>query len=79
MKKIFVFGMAGLFLATSLGWSQQATPIAKHKRVHTRPPYSGSIKTAKPSDQKLLRLQPAAKKKAKAETTSTPVSQSVNH
>ncbi len=53
MKKAIMAVMAVAFLAafTSMSWAQvQSTPVVpKHKRAHTRPPYSGPKKAVDPS------------------------------
>ncbi len=83
MKKIITIAVAGLFLATSLGLAQeegsvkspQATLAAKHKRVHTRPPYSGPTKAVKKADYKHPNMPPKPKEAPKQGTAQAPAGQ----
>ncbi len=76
MKGFTQFAMAGLFLISSLALAQQATPTAKHKRVHTRPPYSGPMKKVDLSKLKHP-LLPVGKAKPKTGIQQTPAGQTI--
>ncbi len=75
MKRIIAMAVAGLWIAGSLALAQQATPTVKHKRVHTRPPYSGPMKAVDKSKMKRPPLPPKGKAKPQTGTQQAPTGQ----
>jgi hypothetical protein len=75
MKRIITIVMAGFFLAEASVWAQQATPIAKHRRTHTRPPYSGPMKAIDKGKVKQPHLPPKGKAKLQTGTEQVPTGQ----
>jgi hypothetical protein len=68
MKKIWLGVLAFGFLAAASGWAQTTADTPK-KRVHTRPPYSGPMKS---SGKKVKRPARPSGRKGSSQTKPAP-------